>query len=700
MKDTKNKLPKTTSALPPRYPTLQAVVSSRDETAASDPSPEGGDVLLCTSDAPQMTLQERANAYFMSNYVLDSSNLSNICYTGFSVLLEINKESRHYRLAFEACTMAVFIQETADRRDHRTFTTEEYDKAVVATNAALQDPAIMHKDATLASVLLLALFECINPTTRDQRAWRNHIIGASKLAEDRGCQLRETKTGRALLMAVRTQMIMYHLINLEEWDGHELWLVQDDIVDEYSPTQKLCIEVSSLGRRAKSLIGPQNENDVAREILEQCLDHDQVCKNWWEKMLDNTQRNMKRKRPCSEWGATSDNTGLWLSMPWNMLTCARILLNSIIIRCAACIHGHASYTTTKEFLDAFAILKEILFDDFTTNKRQLSRASEASSSSANLMEEKSLPGFRRHSMAWPIAFIWSLDCLTDDQKTAFAEQIEHIGLQHELHSILLFQNEKTGLPPYMSEDLPYATSRAPGSCCATVITIASSPASVNSCDDFDNVEWNNRSNPDKPPSTHNHDNVSIESNVSTSASLQQATGQKKPETTPLPTPLATSRLDALLSHYENPVNEQVKSCQRHGSPDKFVESPSGQPEPNHEASYSNMKPAGKPQRRISKYGVQGRGYNTRSAASQSRGKKHALAPTLKPFEYKGLGDARQTSNGSIEVEVLWAPSFLACDQLRGKEAIEEAKDLVIKKFGHTVWERERSTTGVKGLRSA
>lgn len=102
-----------------------------------------------------------------------------------------------------------------------------------------------------------------------------------------------------------------------------------------------------------------------------------------------------------------------------------------------------------------------------------------------------------------------------------------------------------------------------------------------------------------------------------------------------------------------------------------------------------MKPAGKLQRGISKYGVQGRRYNTRSAASQSRRKEHALAPTFKPFEYLGLGDARQTSNGSVEVEVRWAPSFLACDQLRGKQAIEEAKDLVIKKFGHTVWERER-----------
>ena len=58
-----------------------------------------------------------------------------------------------------------------------------------------------------------------------------------------------------------------------------------------------------------------------------------------------------------------------------------------------------------------------------------------------------------------------------------------------------------------------------------------------------------------------------------------------------------------------------------------------------------------------------------------------------------LGEARRASNGSVEVEVFWAPIFLPCNQLRGEQAIEEAKDLVIRKFGHVAWEREKSMFG-------
>ena len=58
-----------------------------------------------------------------------------------------------------------------------------------------------------------------------------------------------------------------------------------------------------------------------------------------------------------------------------------------------------------------------------------------------------------------------------------------------------------------------------------------------------------------------------------------------------------------------------------------------------------------------------------------------------------LGEARRAPNELIEVEVFWAPIFLPCDQLRGEQAIEEAKDLVIRRFGHAAWERERIKFG-------
>ncbi|KZZ93792.1 hypothetical protein AAL_05508 [Moelleriella libera RCEF 2490] len=68
-------------------------------------------------------------------------------------------------------------------------------------------------------------------------------------------------------------------------------------------------------------------------------------------------------------------------------------------------------------------------------------------------------------------------------------------------------------------------------------------------------------------------------------------------------------------------------------------------------------------------------------------KKRALARRCQKYEFMRLGDARQTEDGSIEVEVHRAPMYVTCDQLRGENALVEAKDLGIRKFGIPLWER-------------
>lgn len=72
--------------------------------------------------------------------------------------------------------------------------------------------------------------------------------------------------------------------------------------------------------------------------------------------------------------------------------------------------------------------------------------------------------------------------------------------------------------------------------------------------------------------------------------------------------------------------------------------------------------------------------------------KAALASSVHEYEYMHLGEARRVSNGSIEVEVFWVPTFLPCSQLRREQAIEEAKKLVTRNFGHAAWERGRESS--------
>lgn len=156
-----------------------------------------------------MSLQERAIAYFLYHYDLESPSQNKIGDMGFVILSKSDKEWEHYRLAFEACAMASFINETGGQLEYKSLTIETYNKALMAMHSALQDPDVVCEDATLAAVLLLALFECLNPTTGEQESWRNHVQGAIELARGRGRKQTDTRIGQMLFRATRTLMVRF-----------------------------------------------------------------------------------------------------------------------------------------------------------------------------------------------------------------------------------------------------------------------------------------------------------------------------------------------------------------------------------------------------------------------------------------------------------------------------------------------------------
>ncbi|QLI65633.1 uncharacterized protein G6M90_00g027620 [Metarhizium brunneum] len=379
-----------------------------------------------------MPLQERAIAYFLYHYDLESPSQNKIGDMGFVILSKSDKEWEHYRLAFEACAMASFINETGGQLEYKSLTIETYNKALMAMHSALQDPGVVCEDATLAAVLLLALFECLNPTTGEQESWRNHVQGAIELARGRGRKQIDTRIGQMLFRATRTLMVIYSLATLEDEKEKELWWSGDD---ECTSTQKLCVGVASLSAKATVLLGPSgHKEEVEVEVmLKRCQAHDRACKARWEELSKSTQ------------GISSDNTDPWLLMLLNMLTCARILLNSIIMRCATWTYKVPNYQTSEEYDGACSALAEIILHSAKVNEQQLCWAEEAQSSFAeldvqlqpgrdssrcainkwiednrSLWEEKPLVGLQ------PLAVIWSLECLNDDQKIAIDTQLRRI----------------------------------------------------------------------------------------------------------------------------------------------------------------------------------------------------------------------------------------------------------------------------------
>ena len=82
-----------------------------------------------------------------------------------------------------------------------------YTKALSQVNLATQNPARQKLDSTLAAILLLGFFETITSKKADVMAWGAHVEGAVKLVGLRGKKQLRTKTGRALFLTVRTQMV-------------------------------------------------------------------------------------------------------------------------------------------------------------------------------------------------------------------------------------------------------------------------------------------------------------------------------------------------------------------------------------------------------------------------------------------------------------------------------------------------------------
>lgn len=111
--------------------------------------------------------------------------------------------------AFNACAFALLSNRTkADTINLSQLSLKEHTLALARTHKALSDPATATADATLATVLLLSLYETITAIKESRMlAWRSHIDGAVNIVQTRGREMCRTKTGALLFGAVRHQIV-------------------------------------------------------------------------------------------------------------------------------------------------------------------------------------------------------------------------------------------------------------------------------------------------------------------------------------------------------------------------------------------------------------------------------------------------------------------------------------------------------------
>lgn len=131
----------------------------------------------------------------------------------FEYLLPIlnDKPPLAFKLAFEACCLASLGNRVGTGRDFEKQALGKYTASLAAISTAIRDPVLSKTDGVLAAVLLLGLFENVTSRHVGMLAWGTHTEGAVQLVKGRGREQFQTKQGRDLWAAVRTQVVRLKL---------------------------------------------------------------------------------------------------------------------------------------------------------------------------------------------------------------------------------------------------------------------------------------------------------------------------------------------------------------------------------------------------------------------------------------------------------------------------------------------------------
>jgi hypothetical protein len=153
-------------------------------------------------------VDQQAVCFFVTNYVLVPGPESMTARGHLDFLLPLLK-SQPANSPLALTFTSVGLATLAVRQDSRALmpmASTSYIKALKHINFALQDPSTAMSDTTLATILLLTVFEQITSSGMEMTGWSNHIYGAVAIIKSRGKKGFRTKIGRDLFIAVRELM--------------------------------------------------------------------------------------------------------------------------------------------------------------------------------------------------------------------------------------------------------------------------------------------------------------------------------------------------------------------------------------------------------------------------------------------------------------------------------------------------------------
>ncbi|KAK4664452.1 uncharacterized protein QC763_505650 [Podospora pseudopauciseta] len=437
------------------HPRQQALQLSRSQTAA-------------LTNSLSIPVEDLATCHFLSNFVLvpPQEQHSARGYNHFLLPLlqqysngTSREEITHLQHAFNACALASLGERygaPSPGRGHGRLTTgkeketllrkgaEEYTLALMATNAALRDPVRCKEDGTLAAVLLLGMFENITARQDTGSAWGSHVEGAVQLVKARGKKQLKSKLGVQLFVVVRSQLIIHNFITATPLPMGVSWWLNEDANSD--PTANACERLNLLTAELRSEVygffsSPLSFSSspasiaAVEEFLARARALDAEAVEWFATLPRSWQIE---SIPYSSSGNENIFPGvvhvypdMWTAAIFNLARATRMVLMSIIVRCAAFLVRPGDYRTTAEYAFAARTASSVVSEVIASVPYHLGHLPPRKDKRGNPIENSlNGRGLGGYFLTWPLACVVTHDHVTDAQREYVRGRLRYIGDEH------------------------------------------------------------------------------------------------------------------------------------------------------------------------------------------------------------------------------------------------------------------------------
>lgn len=326
------------------------------------------------------SMEAQAIHFFLSNWVLLPYQGSNRGYLDFLLpLLRTSPPDSHLSLTFSAVGLAALANRHSpgiNSKGMLPYAAQKYEKALKRTNEALRDPILAKQDSTLASVLLLGLFEQITSCRSNLMGWGSHVDGAVALIRMRGKKQLRTSVGKGLFIAVRTQMVVNctssskpPLLGVDFWTtdamkdpwGQEITRLNIRVAELRAEVNKFMTMAPRTTDNMEKVLGLMR---LAQDIEDEFVVWQSTLPPEWLPKATIWEGDDLVEGREAEWlvypGLVECFTDMWQASVWQMSRVSRLFLSGIVVRCSAWLCAPGDYRETPEYATAVSLGSEML----------------------------------------------------------------------------------------------------------------------------------------------------------------------------------------------------------------------------------------------------------------------------------------------------------------------------------------------------